>query len=564
MDGNDRIEKSSFSLSPAAAKSSSAPPKKRKVLEKHRNAVSSVNDLRIHNKRRKIATDEGDDDRRKSRASEHDSSVSETVAGKSAQKSVVTPSPHPPSRFQRNSNLTPMRYEHLRPSGRNGETVRNDNNSARTGNATTPKESNQSSRANNSYSHSKQQSGNRKGSRSWHQEKRQQKSLQQTSFNSPKENPFSQYSFDPNNIEASLNTASHDTKRCKEQSIFPSNVENSGYSAKKNRYQTQSAFRTPANRRKASVTSNRMSSAGLLQQKAMELQQQHYSQSATPRNITHRGTTHHMADAYGSNFIRSEIMPVNSYGRMATNPYSQNLGAPSAQMVPQALGMAPRAALTPPFVARRNNHDMMMSQESFPNGPMSSVGRPMSSAGYSMSSGFNNNYGHTNYKASMPQQQPPFHSMMHASQHHTQDIGAFYGEEPYFDEINNFGSSANPQFGGFTDPFSGWQVADGNKENSGMNEFSNPPFYGGENNNSYDQYGSGASFGNRMDMHGIQNRYERGFPIRDNFNEQPAHHQGCHPPNQNLLYDDPPCQEVLVPTPPQGPNNETSFDDAFF
>merc|ERR1712194_877257 len=86
-------------------------------------------------------------------------------------------------------------------------------------------------------------------------------------------------------MEASLNSNSERSKHAvPEPSVIPNNV--STYSGKK----PSKAFRTPANRRKSTVSSNRISSVGLLQQKAAELQQHHPSHGAMSRNYMNRGS----------------------------------------------------------------------------------------------------------------------------------------------------------------------------------------------------------------------------------------------------------------------------------
>lgn len=104
-------------------------------------------------------------------------------------------------------------------------------------------------------------------------QKHDHKNVQQRAFHSPKENPFSTYAFDPNNIEKSIEAAAIGSKLSFESSIIPSN-----FSAHKSKH---SLFRTPATKRKTSAASGRISSVGLLKQKAMELQNHH---QMTPHN----------------------------------------------------------------------------------------------------------------------------------------------------------------------------------------------------------------------------------------------------------------------------------------
>lgn len=141
---------------------------------------------------------------------------------------------------------------------------------------------------------------------------------------SPKENPFVSYSFDPNNIEHSLDSnANKSTEHVPTQSIIPNSNSNSTYFAESSIY--SQSFRTPGNRRKSTAVSNRISSARVLQQKATELQQ-HHSQIVAPRYNVGEGYNN---SGYPTNDGRSirgyELIPESDYfndtGIMSQSPY---------------------------------------------------------------------------------------------------------------------------------------------------------------------------------------------------------------------------------------------------
>lgn len=289
VDGNDRIEKSSFKLSPANARVSSTstkskkpaqtqtskskktnPPSPRKRLfNSHQGSVSNVSDLRLHKKGRpnKGTKDEGciivdsDSD------NENPRSLDDSDEQKTTRKqSFVTPSPHPNRRQSQQPNTAPL-YNSSRSNSQQGK--------------------NSSGRSTSSPHFASNTRGKsrtvRNQSSSWYQQKKQQKTTQSTAFHSPKENPFSSYSFDPNSIEKSLDSQA---VRSKEPSIFPSNVATSSFTSTKPR--NSRTFRTPANRHKSSASS-RISAHDLLKGKANELNQNHMV--STRNYANHDGAT---------------------------------------------------------------------------------------------------------------------------------------------------------------------------------------------------------------------------------------------------------------------------------
>ncbi|KAL9182447.1 hypothetical protein ACHAXT_013099 [Thalassiosira profunda] len=422
VDGNDRIQKSSFSLSPHVAKSSATKGKKqsklnltqppatsrKRTIDAHRDSVTNVSDLRLH-KRGKAPKGRGDDDDDcvivDTEAVEFEVSSNEppkTAAQKSGRKKSVTPSPHP------RSNLTPVRNTASTAAPRSEKTARSNAYSS-------------AGRRNNHSSWSKTTATSRKGPRnarssSWFQEKKQQTGAQKTAFHSPKENPFASYQFDPNNIENSLDSNAHKSQ------IIPDNVSNAAFTTKNNRY---GSFKTPANRRKGGASSSRISSVGLLQQKAAEMQEHHTYATSARGSYSNRGSIQnrtfdapsvrhnfpasngHMMGQFGQTF--QESSQFTGLDQMSQGNHFQRPGtaAGSVMMQQQSYGMAagpPSISPPPPFLAR--SHQMMTQNPSHVmQGPMAGMSRPMSSAGRSIVSHLRgNSYNQPSY-GGMPQQQ---------------------------------------------------------------------------------------------------------------------------------------------------------------
>jgi hypothetical protein len=120
VDGNDRIEKSSFSLSPTVVKSTSKskknntaqkqPPSttaKKRLFESHRSSVSNISDLRIH-KRGKLER-EPNIECIEINPDDEDNHNPVPLPNKPTTKKAVTPSPHPSTKssLQQTCNLTP-------------------------------------------------------------------------------------------------------------------------------------------------------------------------------------------------------------------------------------------------------------------------------------------------------------------------------------------------------------------------------------------------------------------------------------------------------------------------
>uniref|UniRef100_A0A7S2P7S2 DNA 3'-5' helicase n=1 Tax=Skeletonema marinoi TaxID=267567 RepID=A0A7S2P7S2_9STRA len=289
VDGNDSIEKSSFKLSPAAARASSSAPKTKKPAPKakppsprkrlfnsHQSSVSKVSDLRLHKRGRINKNTSKDEDCivvDSDSDTENPHSLNKGQQQKPKSQTLVTPSPHPSRRQtqQQQTNTTPAP---LYNSSRSSSQQRNAGASGRTKSSHFAANTSSKSRA------------VRNTTSSWFQQKKQQKTSQSSAFNSPKENPFSGYSFDPNSIEKNLNSQAVQSK---EPSIFPSTVASSNFTATKPR--SSRTFRTPATRRKNATSSSRISSHDLLQRKANELNQHRHQMTTTRYHGDHDGAS---------------------------------------------------------------------------------------------------------------------------------------------------------------------------------------------------------------------------------------------------------------------------------
>jgi hypothetical protein len=119
VDGNDRVEKSSFSLSPVVAKSATKRKKSqicskpsecagKRLFESHRSSVSNVGDMRLH-KRGKAgpASNITECIEIDSDVEEDDGSSKAYAKTPSSKKKAVTPSPHPATKPSSQNDLTP-------------------------------------------------------------------------------------------------------------------------------------------------------------------------------------------------------------------------------------------------------------------------------------------------------------------------------------------------------------------------------------------------------------------------------------------------------------------------
>jgi len=550
IDGSDSIEKSSFSLSPTAAKSFFA-KKKTKLMDSHRNAVSNTSDIRLNKKRSRMEKSKRGIVKNGGEATnEHDLPCSDSAVEKQSMQSVVTPSPHqaPLPKFQRNSNLTPVRQTPSTSGRRTTECLQDQNSAVRSLKDVTPKESN--GRSQDDVSFVPQNSTKRKSTQAWYQERKKQKSIQQTSFNSPKENPFGQYSFDPNNIEASLDAASSKSKNLAKQSIFPYPPENSVVFSKKPRF--RSTFRTPTTCRK-NMSSTRVSSTGLLRQKAMELQQLHEQAPTAMNHARHRSANMGHSDFSCRDWSNHEYGDGGmGYVTKQMNPYNQHQGAFSRRQLNQPIAMTPAPAMSPPLTTRSTTHYDVIQQQSFPRGLVPGYGRPVSSAGYSMHSNFNSaSFGHENFRGIATVQNHPrqFHNTFTAPPAQPGNGGPFSTGEQYFTEINCAGGMpTNLGFDAFCDPFTRTnEVVDG-EHYEGSNEYFRVANISGPEDATYGEYG--------------------GNPVVYDERSQTF---GCYPFDQGngvlptRIDPQPPCQEVLVPTSQQQKHaQDSSFDYAFF
>ena len=646
VDGNDKVQKSSFSLTPTLAKSSSGgkgkkqsklfannnptTSRKRQSFDSHRNSVSKVSDMRLHKrgKTQKEKCLEEDDECIivDPEAVEYElSKPSNTALPQKASRkksSSVTPSPHPRSSNQQdsNNNLTPVRNTTGASRQRN-ETSRR----------TQPQGQQSSGRGPNSSTWSKNTTSNRRGPRnarsSWFQEKTQQKTSQQTAFHSPKENPFQSYSFDPNNIENSL---FENAEGSKQSTIIPDHVSASTYSrahSRPNNTTRGQTFRTPAtHRRKGVAASNRISAAGLLAQKAAELQQQHMQTQTSSRNYTNRGSMQRnmmVADApsvmnqyeqssqsfndppnqfMGSGMMMSQNNQCNSYFQ----------GTSSGSVMQQSFCGAPeQKSLTPPFMGRSNNSFALPQTNNFMRGSMAGMTRPMSSAGQSIASRLlgSSHFGHTNLGGGMisqqQQQQFQFQPQMQ------QDFGSVYnnGRAPY-DMVDNVGFHQQQGMSQFQQqddmPQFQPQMYDGGQHQQQFDDTFNDPICHGLDPSSYGDVGDGVmnnyqSFGGLTNVHDhsfgntsvhpqqalfsgggghVHNPYQQqprtqSLPPSNPYNRQQSQQNTAHvnpyvqhQQPQQPAHNQPPMQEVIVQNASVRsglPGDDNSqFEDAFF
>lgn len=173
-------------------------------------------------------------------------------------------------------------------------------------------------------------------------------------LDSPNDNPFTSYSYDPNNIENSLASNANEVQQ---QSIIPNNVTNSMYSTR------LQAFQTPTNAKRRNTSSNKMSSSGLLHQKAAELQRLHSNRMSMQQQMTDTSSVHNRTTFFPVNDRRmnqydTSIDESNHYTgpdtMMNMTFHPQNLGGSTAGSVvhqPGArLSQGSRTPPPPPFM----------------------------------------------------------------------------------------------------------------------------------------------------------------------------------------------------------------------
>ena len=525
IDGNDRVQNSAFALSPHIVTSSKASSSKgrkqskltlttkkapatshKRSVDNHRGSVSNVSDLRLHKKGKFQMDQEEDDDDDciivDPDATEYAGSIpSKATAPKTGKKKLVTPSPHPRTKKQNTDSLTPARNNASSATQRKERASR----SQSTYSSNRP---HNSSWSKNSTNNSRKGPRNARAS-SWFNDKRQQKNSQQTAFNSPKENPFSTYTFDPNNIENSLMSTSDKSK------IIPENVTTAAYSTRKPRH--GQAFKTPGNRRKSTAASNRISSVGLLQQKAQELQQHHTQTVMGSRNnhMDRDAMQHRMAETasihgnmgnhangggmaghfHGDGFNQLNPPGMMSQGTNYLQQQQQRLGTSAGSVMQQSFGMASGPSLSPPPPFMGRNNGMMarnnMAGGGFNRGPMAGMmNRPTSAAGQSLASRLRTNFGggsssnQQQYGASMLQQQHFSNQGMYGNQQSQNDFQSQHefhpqmqGGAPIRFQHSVMSQQHDQCNDNFNDPIcNGMDPAYGQVDYSGMSQFGDPSF----------------------------------------------------------------------------------------
>ncbi len=185
-------------------------------------------------------------------------------------------------------------------------------------------------------------------------------------LDSPKENPFASYSFDPNNIENSLDSNGNKSiEQVQTQSIIPNGKSNSNYFAESSR--VAQSFRTPGNRRKSTAVSSRISSASILQQKAAELQQQH-PQMIAPRFHSGYPTENGMRINQYERFFETDYL--NDPGMMSQNTYFHDRPGTSAGSIMQrSFSMEPSNRTPAPYNMRYSHNVGIPQNNSFMRGP---------------------------------------------------------------------------------------------------------------------------------------------------------------------------------------------------
>lgn len=375
-------------------------------------------------------------------------------------------------------------------------------------------------------------------------QKRVSKVVQQAAFLSSNDNAFNSYVFDPNKIEKSLESAATEMKQARKDSIFPSNFTTNT---------PRRSFRTPATRRKNCSAPSRISSAGLLKQKAIELQ--HHHQQMTPQFIA---DGRRQIGVYGGT-CGTEGIQDTLESKIAGIPHHQFM-APTGLTTYQSFGIANNPEFTQafncdvpfiraplfmkddyyaPFTQTRDtsvssadpSHGYWMHNSLGRNpalrsndvGSLTQTSRPISSAGYSNGSGLQR------FRQDMHQHQilrgngfrfPHEHEMLHPEQHMPQ--------QPHY----NFRmpSHINGRFENFD-----FSVSRGVAEHSRTKEFDNPSLF--EFNVMHNQPKHWAP---------VQNPYSR---------SQPAHAP---------MHTDPPKEIVLQNSNRQAMDDASlAFDDAF-
>jgi hypothetical protein len=170
----------------------------------------------------------------------------------------------------------------------------------------------------------------------WNQEKRTQKTLQQSAFRRQKDNPFSLYSFDPNDIESNLQATSFKSSEQEtgsSRSIIPPNalstlklaprvqrIPRTGFSSAR-----KSAFGAGDNgRRRRTFPRARMPDQELLRMKAME--QQAYADATTGRFHPIQAPRHN-----GMRFGPRSEEQFDPEGNFPVGPVYQGVGGSGAQ-----------------------------------------------------------------------------------------------------------------------------------------------------------------------------------------------------------------------------------------
>ena len=244
-----------------------------------------------------------------------------------------------------------------------------------------------------------------------------------------------------------------------------------------------STFKTPATRRKSSVASNRMSSANLLKQKAMEMNSHHRQSVMTNRR---EGREPMIIDPNMQiGYHRDDFDVLNSTDFLSTEQYFQHQSvASNEQSMHQSYGMRNRAGFTQTDIPLFNSsqhfpredytfiHSSLDGQtpstgnsqvygthqfnsSSFTRDSGLRAGRPTSSAKYSNGSGLQR-FCRQNYNANDYLFQPPMHerSIIHPDMHMNTQPHPDFGIAP----------QRNQRFDYYENPFNGLDPVDRSME----------------------------------------------------------------------------------------------------
>ena len=311
FDGNDKIDRGQFKLSPEMrrtrnknlTKTPSKSLKKKEVNSELKKVVENVQDARISGKTSKQNMNSiskeyiASPDPNFQKQPDLNKNITKSEK-KSLTKAFVTPSPtlHIRKNTQYKDSIESKKSDwHStidsyqspeRQVSRNRNIPKYNKNYVNDVNSKTTEQNR--NKIYNNYSNNDMRRNSDNGNKIiWKKQKRQQTSLQERAFGRAKENPFETFKFDPNNIENQLDSAVN-------KSILPPSVMNKSQNLNKIHAQRRSRFISgnpsksnllfsagSGRRKRAGITSSRLSNHEILRMKAEE--QQAYAFASTNR-----------------------------------------------------------------------------------------------------------------------------------------------------------------------------------------------------------------------------------------------------------------------------------------